>query len=57
LTSAGFPDARRLMPLVHEVSLGLAVNPGMHPSWLRVTAWTPLLLRVSLPLWCRVLLI
>src|SRR4029434_7632628 len=27
LTSFGFPDARQLMPLVHEASLGLAVNP------------------------------
>jgi len=57
LTSSGFPDARQLIPLVHEVSLGLAVNPVAHPSLLRVTAFTPLLLRVCLPLWCRVLLI
>jgi hypothetical protein len=57
LTSAGFSDARRLMPLVHDVSLGLAANPVAHPSVLRVTVFPPLLLRVCLPLWCRVLLI
>ena len=56
-TSAGAPDQRRPMPLVHAVSTGLALNPVASPSLLRVNAFPPLLLRVCLPLWCRVLLI
>jgi hypothetical protein len=56
-TSAGTPDVKRPMPLVHEAFLGLAVNPVAHLSLLRVTAFTPLLLHVCLSLWCRVLLI
>ncbi len=40
------------MPLVHDVSTGLAANPVAYPSLLRVNAFPPLLLRVCLPLWC-----
>src|SRR5712691_4048396 len=56
-TASGSPDARRPMPLVQDVSIGLAANPVAYPSLLRVHAFPPLLLRMCLPLWYRVLLI
>src|SRR5262245_38424407 len=56
-TSAGTPDVKRPMPLVHAVSTGLALNSVASPALLRVNVSFPLLLRVCLPLWCRVLLI
>src|SRR5919202_1519848 len=52
-TSAGTPDVKRPMSLVHAVPTGLALHPVASPSSLRVNATFPLLLRVCLPLWCR----
>src|SRR5215831_8121340 len=54
-TSAGTPDVKRPMSLVHTVPTGLASHPVASPSFLRVNIAFPLLLRVCLPLWCRVL--
>ena len=56
-TSASTPDVKRPMSLVHAVPTGLALHPVASPSFLRVNIAFPLLLRVCLPLWCRVLLI